>query len=208
MLMREEKERLRETYNRYANERDGAKMAPWKFKERQQYMQSILEDDLNSILELGSGTGRDGLYFKENHFEVVCADLSDEMVRICREKGLDARRMDFCELDFEPESFDSVYAMNSLLHVPKSELDAVLEQIHRVLKPGGLFFLGIYGGQSSEGIWSEDYYEPKRFFSMYTDEEIQEVAKRRFELEDFHAEVLDESSRSPHFQSLLLRKRK
>jgi SAM-dependent methyltransferase len=88
--------------------------------------------------------------------------------------------------------------------VPKSEIDAVLEQIHRVLKPGGLFFLGIYGGESSEGVWEQDTYEPKRFFAMYTDEGIVEVAKRRFIVEDFHTVPIADGA--PHFQSLLLRK--
>ncbi|MCD9020273.1 class I SAM-dependent methyltransferase [Cohnella silvisoli] len=202
--MHDEKNRIRQAYNNYAEQRDLAQMEPWKFKERQRFLQSILEEDLNSILELGAGTGRDSLYFQQNRFDVVCVDLSDEMVKLCMEKGLDARRMDFYQLDFEPEQFDSAYAMNSLLHVPKSDIDQVLEQIHRVLKPGGLFFFGVYGGVSSEGVWDKDPYEPQRFFSMYTDEEIVEVAKRWFEVEDFHIEPMEDGTL--HFQSLLLRK--
>ncbi len=199
-----EKEALRQAYNSFAEQRNQAQMEPWKFKERQRFLQTLIEEDKNSILELGAGTGRDGAYFKENRFDVVCVDLSDEMVRLCLEKGLDARRADFSRLDFEPEQFEAVYAMNCLLHIPKTGLDEVLDQIYRVLKPGGLFFYGVYGGKSSEGVWENDPYEPKRYFSMYTDDELVEAATRWFVVEDFHTVELQENK--PHFQSLLLRK--
>ncbi|MFC5402545.1 class I SAM-dependent methyltransferase [Cohnella soli] len=198
------KENLRTTYNNYAEERDAAGMESWKFRERQSFLQSILEEDLNSILELGAGTGRDALYFQENRFDVVCVDLSDEHVRLCNEKGLDAHRMDFYKLDFEPESFDSVYAMNSLLHVPKADLGIVLDEVRRVLKPGGLFFFGVYGGKSSDGVWEGDRFEPKRHFTLYEDEELLAVVRDKFGIEDFHIEFLGDDV--PHFQSLLLRK--
>ncbi|MFC5529102.1 class I SAM-dependent methyltransferase [Cohnella yongneupensis] len=199
-----DKEQLRQSYNKYAEQRDQSKMEPWKFEVRQQFLQSLLENDGNSILELGAGPGRDGLYFQEHRFEVVCVDLSDEMVRLCKDKGLDARQMDVRELQFEEGQFDSVYAMNSLLHVPKSEIGGVLANVHRVLKPGGLFFYGVYGGESSEGVWEGDSYEPKRFFAMYADEELKALAQPLFSVEEFYTVPMGEGA--PHFQSLLLRK--
>ncbi len=32
-----------------------------------------------------------------------------------------------------------------------------------VLEDGGLFWAGTWGGSTSEGVWDEDWYEPKRF---------------------------------------------
>ena len=195
---------LRQAYDKYAEERDQSQMAPWKFEVRQQFLHSLLEEDKNTILELGAGPGRDGLYFQENQFEVVCVDLSSEMVRLCKEKGLNARQMDVRELAFEEGKFDSVYAMNSLLHIPKLEIGSVLASVHRVLKPGGLFFYGVYGGGSTEGIWDNDAYEPKRFFAMYSDEEFQALAQPLFGVEEFYTVQMDDGA--PHFQALLLRK--
>lgn len=195
---------LRQAYDRHAEERDHSRMEPWKFEERQMYLQALLDEDKNDILELGAGTGRDGLYFHENRFDVVCVDLSEEMVRRCKDKGLDARQMDFRKLAFEDGRFDSVYAMNSLLHIPKAEIGGVLAEVHRVLKPGGLFFYGVYGGESSEGVWEGDRYEPKRFFALYTDDELARLAPPLFTVEEFHTVSLGEGKL--HHQSLLLRK--
>ena len=128
------------------------------------------------------------------------------MVRLCREKGLDARQMDMAELDFPDDCFDAVYALNCLLHIPKAELDSVLREIRRVLKPGGMFYMGVYGGVDSEGVWEQDVYEPKRFFAMYEDDDMREAVGRVFEVAYFGTVKMADGGRQPHFQSMILRK--
>jgi hypothetical protein len=68
--------------------------------------------------------------------------------------------------------------MNSLLHLPKTEFPGVLRRIDGLLKPGGLVFVGVYGGYESEGIWEKDSYRPQRFFSFFTDEELVRQAEQ------------------------------
>jgi SAM-dependent methyltransferase len=110
--------------------------------------------------------------------------------------------MDFLHLGFPPDSFDAVYALNCLLHVPNADLPAVLEAIRTVLRPGGMFFLGVYGGPGTEGVAEDDVHDPPRFFSWRTDEQIEEFALRSFEIVDFH--VIDVGEL--RFQSLTLRR--
>lgn len=47
---------------------------------------------------------------------------------------------DFMQMDFEPESFDAVYAIEATVHAPV--LEGVYSEIYKVLKPGGKF--GVY----------------------------------------------------------------
>jgi SAM-dependent methyltransferase len=124
------------------------------------------------------------------------------MVALCQSKGIDARVMDFLHLDFPPESFDAVYALNCLLHVPNADLPLVLTAIRALLRPGGLFFLGVYQGDGSEGIHERDRHEPQRFFSCRTDEQIQSYVRKCFEIVDFRVIQADEVP----FQSLTLRR--
>jgi SAM-dependent methyltransferase len=201
-----EKSKLKQAYNNFADHREQTQIEPWKYKEREQFLRYLGQEGRSTVLEIGAGTERDSLYFQQNGLQIISVDLSEEMVRLCKEKGLEARCMDFYHLDFDSESFDAVFALNCLLHVPKAQLDSVLEQIERVLKPGGLFFCGVYGGQETEGVWEKDFYEPKRFFSMFEDEAIVKVMQSRFQMEDFHTVSMGEGA--PHFQSLLLRKPK
>ena len=76
-----------------------------------------------------AGTGIDGVYFKQNEIDVICIDISKESVKKCIERGLDARVMDFYDLSFSDKSFQVVYALNCLLHVPKKDIAQVLQEI-------------------------------------------------------------------------------
>lgn len=193
---------LRTAYDRGAAARDAYEKSEWKLAERAAFLRRLNDEGLERLLEIGAGTGQDSAYFMSHGLSVRATDLSPEMVARCREKGIDAEVMDFLQLDFPPSSFDAVWAMNCLLHVPNADLPQVLDAIAALLRPGGLFFLGVYGGTSSEGIADWDSHDPPRFFAWRTDEEIQAYASRAFEIVDFHVVGVDEY----RFQSLTLRR--
>jgi SAM-dependent methyltransferase len=188
-----------------AQRRDRMDKRQWKLDERASFLQRLQQEKCRDLLEIGAGTGQDSLYFAGHGLNVMATDLSPAMVERCRAKGLNARVMDFSQPDLEPESFDAVHAMNCLLHVPNAELPAVLATIRRLLRPGGLFFLGVYGGEAEEGMMTDDDHVPPRFFSWRTDEQILAFAAQYFDLVDFHAVPLD-GRRGDTFQSLTLRR--
>jgi SAM-dependent methyltransferase len=129
------------------------------------------------------------------------------MVALCESKGLAARVMDLADLDFPPDTFDAVYAPNCLLHVPDRELPGVLRGVRFVLRPGGLFYLGVYGGIDHEGVWEDDPYDPKRYLSFRTDERLREIVAGAFGVHAFRRIAFDGRRDGLHFQSLVLRKR-
>lgn len=199
------KANLIETYNKNAAAREAASIESWKLELRADFLSLIKEENKSSLLEIGPGNGKDSLFFQENGLRVKAIDLTPEFVKICLQKGLDAQVMDMAELSFEEESFDAVYALNSLLHIPKKELPKVLKNIQTVLKPNGLFYMGVYGSETeSEHIWENDPYTPKRFFSFYSDEHLQELTSQYFELISFKKITFE--GNQPHFQRLILRK--
>lgn len=116
--------------------------------------------------------------------------------------------MDVCQLQFPANSFDAVFSLNCLLHLPKAQFLIALQQIHSVLKMGGLFYLGVYGGYDFAGIWEEDSYEPKRYFSFYTDEAMQKIVQDQFELLSFKTIPFSDADSQLHFQTMLLKKRR
>ena len=113
--------------------------------------------------------------------------------------------MDMSNMFFPDNSFDAVYALNSLLHLSKAELPGVLKDIHYILKPGGLFYLGVYGGNDFEGIRENDWADPPRFFSYYTDDHVMEVVGEVFDILEFRRIIYQEDI-DHHFQSLFLKK--
>jgi SAM-dependent methyltransferase len=194
---------LRDAYDARATWRDGLTKEPWKLAERQAFRARLAPGA--RLLEIGAGTGQDSAYFQEEGFAVVAADLSPGMVEHCLAKGIEAHVMDFLHLNFPAGSFDAVFAMNCLLHVPNHDLPAVLAAVRAVLRPGGLFFIGVYAGnESAEGPIAGDEHTPPRFFSWRTDEQLLGFATTaRFDVVDFH--LLDAGG-GHRFQSLTLRR--
>ncbi|WP_202077624.1 class I SAM-dependent methyltransferase [Caldalkalibacillus salinus] len=197
------KNNLIKSYDYDAHRRSAKKRDEWKVVERMKFTNMLLQEDKTRLLEIGAGAGIDSLHFMNHNLRVTAIDLSTEMVKICSRKGIDARVMDLYHLGFPKESFDSIYAMNCLLHVPKDEIHQVLVEIKRVMKGNGLFYLGIYGGKNFEGIWEEDWCEPKRFFSFYTEEDIHSLLRHYFDIEYYNKVIL--KTNKPYFQSFILR---
>jgi SAM-dependent methyltransferase len=193
---------LRVSYNGRAAWRDQQEKEPWKLAERDLFLAHVLDDGGGRLLEIGAGPGHDSAFFASHGLQVVATDLSPAMVGFCRQKGLDAHVMDFLHLDFPAGSFDAVYALNCLLHVPNADLPDVLAAIRAVLRPGGWLYLGVWGGNGHEGPTRNDQHEPARFFSLRTDEQIRDFTTRYFSLVDFH--VIERGQH--HFQSLTMRR--
>jgi SAM-dependent methyltransferase len=191
---------LRASYDAGAAARDGRPKPQWKIDERGAFRDRLHTVEAKTLLEIGAGTGEDGAYFRDEGLGVVAVDLSPEMVARCRAKGLEAYARDFLHLGFESASFDAVYAMNCLLHVPNADLAEVLRAVRTVLKPGGLFFVGLWGGTGQEGVSARDREVPPRFFSFRTDAQIFDFANEAFEVIDFHT-IVEGNDR---FQSLTL----
>ena len=133
-------------------------------------------------MDLGLGPGRDALLLKENGLNPICVDISASMIKTCSERGLEAVQMDIEDLDFENSSFDGVWAYASLVHIPKKRIYNTLARIREILKPNGLFFVGMIGGDSETLYQSKDKPDKKRFFALYQDGEFKKVLSDYFKI--------------------------
>ena len=90
------------------------------------------------VLEVGCGWGELAEWIaNETGAEVTAIDLSQRMVELASERGIDATVADVQALPFADATFDVVVAAWMLYHVP--DLDRGLAEIARVLRPGGTF---------------------------------------------------------------------
>jgi SAM-dependent methyltransferase len=97
---------------------------------------AVAEASPRRVLEVGCGQGV--LAERIQHelgAEIVAVDQSEHMVGLTRGRGVDARVADVQELPFGDGEFDCAVAAWMLYHVP--DLDKALEELARVLRPGG-----------------------------------------------------------------------
>jgi len=103
------------------------------------------------LLDLGCGSGDAAEDLASRHkIEIVCVTNSAAQTEICRRKfaGFAGRvsviTADFDELDLAGESFDAIYAFESIGYT--KDLDAWLARCLRMLKPGGRLLIRSPGG--------------------------------------------------------------
>ncbi len=166
-----------DTYNVFAKEYDDETVDFWDRFPRT-FFDKFIELTKGKVLDVGSGPGRDGLILKEKGLEVICIDASSTMVELSTARGLESIIGDFSSLPFEDNLFNGVWAYTSLLHIPKTEIGKALSEIYRVLKPNGIFALGLIEGQGEMYRESSHVNQP-RWFSYYTKEEIETLLKER-----------------------------
>jgi SAM-dependent methyltransferase len=109
------------------------------------------------ILDLGCGPGRDIQSFKSLDHHPVGLDACPEFCAIARNQtDCPVLLMDFLDLSLKAQSFDGIFANASLFHVPASELQRVLKDLHAALRDGGILFSSNPRG-NGEGFNGERY---------------------------------------------------
>lgn len=94
------------------------------------------------VLEVGCGTGLLLERVARNARLAKGIDLSPGMLARARERGLDVCEGSATELPFADASFELVYSVKVLAHVP--DIDKALEEMARVTAPGGRIVAEFY----------------------------------------------------------------
>jgi SAM-dependent methyltransferase len=108
----------------------------------------------SDVLELGCGAGRVTVDMARRGYRMTGVDLMPTMLAVAKEQAeangveIDLRVMDVTELTFSPESYSCVYySFNGLEQIPgRAKRQKVLEDVYRILEPGGTFILATRSG--------------------------------------------------------------
>ena len=94
------------------------------------------------VLDVGAGSGCHSVVLKERGLDVVAIDISEMSVEVMKERGIDARNINFFDESFD-EKFDTLlFAMNGIGIVGKVErLEWFFRSVKRLLAPGGQVLL-------------------------------------------------------------------
>lgn len=123
------------------------------------------------ILDLGCGSGRDTLAFKNKGYQVTAIDYSKELVDKARcLTGIDVRFESFYELS-ELNQYDGVWACASLLHCERKRLPEVLGKILKALKVNGICYMSFKYGTG-------DRYKDGRQFTDMDELQAQNLLKK------------------------------
>ena len=126
-------------------------------------------DDGAPIADLGCGPGHVAAWLADRGVAAVGIDLSPAMIAVGRRgyPNVDFREADFLELPAADGEFAAAIAFYSIIHLQPGELAQAFGEIHRVLRPGGLFLVAFHIGSEVRHLdewWGHPVDVDLRFF--------------------------------------------
>jgi ubiquinone/menaquinone biosynthesis C-methylase UbiE len=136
---------------------------PWDVGHPQQAFVKLVdcgELTPSRVLDIGSGPGENTIFLAEQGFSAVGIDFTPEAVEIARDRAaqheIDAEFVLGNVLDleqfFEANSFDYVIDSGLFHSIPPEDLDQFVQQIRRVLKPGGIYYMLCFSDKEPPGF--------------------------------------------------------
>lgn len=142
-MQRETVEKLLAENQRIYNEvaREFSRTREGKLRELEPLARLVKDGD--RVLDVGSGSGRLFELLKNRQVEYFGIDASEEMIKLCKEKFSTFPQAHFenasaLKTNFPNESFDAIYVIATLHHIPSHELQLqALKEFYRLLKLDG-----------------------------------------------------------------------
>ncbi len=130
----------------------------------------------SSILELGSGPGKDWTIFTELGFEVIGSDYSEEFVSYLKKTFTSGSflRLDASKLEVN-QKFDAIYSNKVLHHLTDLELKNSIDKQVELLNTDGIICHSFWKGEGDEEFKG-------MYVNYHTKKEIETLVSKRFEI--------------------------
>jgi ubiquinone/menaquinone biosynthesis C-methylase UbiE len=163
------------------------------------YRQAVLADVQGDVLEIGFGTGLNLAYYPERIQNLVAIDANPGVHRLAEKRiksaslTVDHRILNGENLPMADNSFDSVVSTWTLCSI--ANVQQALQEIHRVLKPGGKFFFIEHGLSNEPNVqtWQNRLTPIQKVIGdgCHLNRNIRQLIESQFDtvkLEEFYAE--------------------
>ena len=132
------------------------------------------------VLDLGCGTGEDALRLMRAGVRVRAIDASVEMVRIARDRGVNAEVLPIENCGRLEGSFDGVLSNFGALNCVEN-IDALREPLARLVRPGGYLALCVIGRFCVwETAWALFHRQPAKAFRRWRKSTVSSLGIRVF----------------------------
>ncbi len=134
---------IKDAYNQWSNQYD-TNVNPTRDLDKEATIQTLSKYNFDSVIELGSGTGKNTEWLITKAEKVVGLDFSIEMTNLAKAK-INTSQVYFQHADLnlkweiENESANLITSSLTLEHI--QDLNHIFQQAYQKLKPNGFFFI-------------------------------------------------------------------
>ena len=141
----------------------------------------FLNKQKGNVLDLGSGSGRHLMKIKNG--KMFLTDFSEDMINLAQQKAKE-EKID-AEFAYEDNFFDAGISISAIHCTPQKDHEKIVNEIHRVLKPGAQFLIGVWNKDSKRFKRYKDNEryigwgdKGKRYYYLFTEKEIHDLFKQ------------------------------
>jgi ubiquinone/menaquinone biosynthesis C-methylase UbiE len=153
------------------------------------YVNRWSKKNYKQFLDLGCGLGRHSILFAQNGFDTYSFDLSpvglDVLDKKAKEEGvkINTKIGDINKLPYESGMFDCLLAYHVISHTDTEGIKVILDEINRVLKKGGEFYITLCS-KNSPSFTNENYIKIDKNTIVKTEEPEKDVPHFYSDYED------------------------
>jgi 2-polyprenyl-3-methyl-5-hydroxy-6-metoxy-1,4-benzoquinol methylase len=106
------------------------------------FLQRVIDKNpIQSVLDLGFGSGRDMIHLKRMGLSVAGIDGCENFVSFGKNAGLDVHHEILPDIKGEYKKYDLIYSVGVLFHLKNEDHQQVIDWIKDHLTPGGCFVI-------------------------------------------------------------------
>lgn len=127
-----------------------------------------------TVLEVGSGAGRNAEYIAERGYALECTEAVAEFVEIMKQKGLNARSLNILSDEIN-KTYDMVFANAVLVHFTPEQTKHVLRKVYNALNEYGIFAVSLKMGNGER--WTSEKLDAPRYFYFWQPDAFRVLAE-------------------------------
>jgi SAM-dependent methyltransferase len=133
---------------------------------RDEFVVLLQAERRQSVVDFGSGPGRDGEAFVAAGLDFVGLDLAHANGVLAAERGISVVHGSVGAPPFRQGSFDAGWSMSTLMHIPENEIPRTLSAMTATLRTGAPLLVGMWGGDQGDIIGEFGLAGHQRLFSL------------------------------------------
>jgi ubiquinone/menaquinone biosynthesis C-methylase UbiE len=136
---------IKQVYNQIAKDFDRSRVRIWPCVSK--FLSTF--NSGSELLDIGCGNGKNIISRPDLIFKGI--DISDELVKICYNKGLDVIECSMTLMPFKDNSFDGFITVASYHHLSNdTDRKIALNEMYRILKKGGTGLIVVWAMEQPE----------------------------------------------------------
>lgn len=136
------------------------KEIPWHSDFPPKRLKKLVENneiEIGKVLDVCSGAGTNSIYLAEEGFEVTGIDISEQAVKIAKERAEKKGVLERCKFyskdvlkaELPLNSFNFIIDRGCYHHIPQKKKPEFVQKVHDSLKPGGKYLLYCFSDKNA-----------------------------------------------------------